>query len=136
MSTDTDAFPTVDDAELSGADPPFLYPDYVGTRLRAPKQPLVILPHTLSELTGPAYGDAALGELDNDLTRQHDGEPLGERIVVAGRVIGQRRKAAARPARSRSGRRTPRAATSHDVDTHDAPLDPHFSGAGPHVDGR
>ena len=38
------------------ADPPSLYPDYVGTRLRAPKQPLVIMPHTLSELTGPVYG--------------------------------------------------------------------------------
>ena len=129
MSTENGAFPTVDDGELNTADPPFLYPDYVGTRLRAPKQPLVILPHTLSELTGPAYGDAVLGELDNDLTRQHDGEPLGERIVVAGRVVDLN----GRPLRGQlieiwqanaAGR------YRHDVDTHDAPLDPHFSGAG------
>jgi protocatechuate 3,4-dioxygenase beta subunit len=51
--------------------PPYLYPDYVVTRLRAPKKPLVILPKTLSDTTGPAYGRGPIGELDNDLTRQH-----------------------------------------------------------------
>ena len=129
MSTDAGAFPTIDDAELGGADPPFFYAGYLSTRLRAPKQPLVILPHTLSELTGPVYGDAALGDLDNDLTRQHDGEPLGERIVVEGRVMDSD----GRPLRGQlieiwqanaAGR------YRHDVDRHDAPLDPHFSGAG------
>jgi protocatechuate 3,4-dioxygenase beta subunit len=67
--------------------PPYLYPDYVATRLRAPKRPLVILPRTLSDTTGPVYGRGAVGELDDDLTRQHSGEPLGERIVVTGRVL-------------------------------------------------
>ena len=76
------------DIERPGVDPPNDYPDYVGTRLRAPKEPLVLLPHTLSELTGPVYGERAVGELDDDLTRQHAGEPLGERIVVSGRVLG------------------------------------------------
>ena len=61
--------------------------DYVATRLRAPKKPLIILPGTLSDTTGPAYGRGTLGELDDDLTRQHSGEPLGERIVVTGRVL-------------------------------------------------
>src|SRR5262245_8863200 len=70
-----------------GEDPPYLYPDYVATRLRAPTRPLVPLPHTLSELTGPAFGDDAVGELDHDLTRQHEGEPIGQRIVVAGRLL-------------------------------------------------
>ncbi|MFL5795943.1 MAG: protocatechuate 3,4-dioxygenase subunit beta, partial [Actinomycetota bacterium] len=55
--------------------PPYLHPDYVATRLRAPKRPLIILPRTESELTGPAYGHESVGELDHDLTRQHAGEP-------------------------------------------------------------
>jgi protocatechuate 3,4-dioxygenase beta subunit len=66
---------------------PYLYPDYVATWLRAPKKPLIILPRTLSDTTGPAYGRSPIGELDSDLTRQHVGEPLGERIIVTGRVI-------------------------------------------------
>ena len=67
--------------------PPYLYPDYVATRLRAPKKPLIVLPKTLSDTTGPAYGRGPIGELDHDLTRQHEGEPLGERIIVTGRVL-------------------------------------------------
>ena len=67
--------------------PPYLYPDYVATRLRAPKKPLIILPRTLSDTTGPAYGRGPVGELDSDLTRQHAGEPLGERFFVTGRVL-------------------------------------------------
>ena len=39
-------------------DPPYLHPEYVATRLRSPSQPLVLLPHTLSELTGPVYDDS------------------------------------------------------------------------------
>jgi protocatechuate 3,4-dioxygenase, beta subunit len=109
--------------------PPYLYPDYRSTQLRAPKRPLVILPHTLSELTGPAFGHEAVGELDHDLTRQHAGEPLGERIIVTGRVTDS----AGRPVRSAlieiwqanaAGRYL------HEVDQHPAPLDPSFSGAG------
>ncbi len=66
--------------------PPYLYPDYVATRLRAPDRPLIILPKTLSDMAGPAYGRGPVGGLDNDLTRQHGGEPLGERIIVTGSV--------------------------------------------------
>jgi protocatechuate 3,4-dioxygenase beta subunit len=122
-------YPRVRDLDRPGVDPPYDYPDYVGTRLRHPKEPLVLLPHTLSELTGPVYGDAAIGELDHDLTRQHGGEPLGERIVVSGRVLGS------------DGRPLPGQLVEiwqanaagryhHAVDTHDAPLDPNFSGGG------
>ena len=112
-----------------GQDPPYLYPDYVATRLRAPKRPLVILPHTLSELTGPAFGEDAVGELDHDLTRQHDGEPIVQRIVVAGRLLDSD----GRPIRNQlveiwqanaAGR------YRHEVDRHPAPLDPNFTGAG------
>jgi protocatechuate 3,4-dioxygenase, beta subunit len=111
------------------AQPAYLHPDYVSTRLRAPKRPLIILPHTESELTGPAYGHEAIGELDHDLTRQHSGEPLGERIIVTGRVLDS----AGKPVRSAlieiwqanaAGR------YHHDVDRHPAPLDPNFTGAG------
>jgi protocatechuate 3,4-dioxygenase beta subunit len=122
-------FPTLVDAARHDADPPYDYDDYVGTRLRHPKEPLVVLPRTLSELTGPVYGDAPLGELDHDLTRQHSGEPLGERIVVTGRLLGSDGK----PLRGQlieiwqanAGGRY-----RHDVDQHPAPLDPNFSGAG------
>ena len=82
----------------------------------------MILPHTLSELTGPAFGHEAVGELDSDLTRQHSGEPLGERIIVTGRVLDRD----GRPVRSTlvevwqanaAGR------YCHDIDRHPAPLD-------------
>jgi protocatechuate 3,4-dioxygenase beta subunit len=115
-----------DDAEV---DPPYLHPDYVATRTRSPKRPLVILPHTLSEVTGPAYGHERIGELDHDLTRQHAGEPLGERIILHGRVLD----GDGRPVRNTlieiwqansAGR------YQHAVDSHPAPLDPNFSGAG------
>jgi protocatechuate 3,4-dioxygenase beta subunit len=110
-------------------DPPYLHPDYVATRTRSPKRPLILLPHTLSEVTGPVYGHERIGELDHDLTRQHDGEPLGERIIVHGRVLD----GDGRPVRdtlvevwqaNSAGRYL------HAVDRHPAPLDPNFTGAG------
>jgi protocatechuate 3,4-dioxygenase, beta subunit len=70
----------------AGVDPPYLYPDYRSTTLRAPSKPLLLLPQTLSELTGPIFGHDAVGELDHDLTEGQAGEPLGERIIVMGRV--------------------------------------------------
>jgi protocatechuate 3,4-dioxygenase, beta subunit len=109
--------------------PPYLYSDYVATRLRAPKKPLIVLPKALSDTTGPAFGRGTLGELDYDLTRQHEGEPLGERIIVTGRVTD----GDGRPVRNSlieiwqansAGRYI------HKNDRHPAPLDPNFSGAG------
>jgi protocatechuate 3,4-dioxygenase beta subunit len=110
-------------------DPPYLHPDYVGTRLRAPKRPLIPLRHTLSEVTGPVYGHDDVGELDHDLTRQHAGEPLGERIILGGRVLDG------------DGRPVPNTLVEvwqansagrylHEVDRHPAPIDPNFSGGG------
>jgi protocatechuate 3,4-dioxygenase, beta subunit len=105
------------------------YPGYRSTRWRAPKDPLVTLPEELHRLDGPVFGESALDPLDNDLTRQHDGEPLGERIIVHGRVLD----AEGRPIRgalvevwqaNAAGR------YGHEVDQHPAPLDPNFSGAG------
>ena len=82
----------------AAVDPPYLYPDYVGTRLRAPNQPLVVLPHTLTELTGAGVRRVGVRGADADLTRQHAGEPLGERVVVAGRVLGADGRPLAAPA--------------------------------------
>jgi protocatechuate 3,4-dioxygenase beta subunit len=111
------------------ADPPYLHPDYQATCTRAPSRPLVPLPHTLSEITGPVFGHEVVGELDHDLTRQHDGEPLGERIILHGRVLD----GDGRPVRNtliemwqaNSGGRY-----RHNVDRHPAPLDPNFDGGG------
>jgi protocatechuate 3,4-dioxygenase beta subunit len=72
-----------------GTQPEYLYPAYRSTTRRAPTKPLILLPHTLSEITGPVYGHEDIGETDTDLTRQHAGEPLGERIIVTGRVLDE-----------------------------------------------
>jgi protocatechuate 3,4-dioxygenase beta subunit len=122
-------FARVQDLERTEVDPPYDYPEYVGTRLRAPKEPLVLMPHTLSELTGPAFGDRPIGELDHDLTRQHAGEPLGERITLSGRLLGADGKPLGGQLieiwqANAAGR------YRHAVDTHDAPIDPNFSGGG------
>jgi protocatechuate 3,4-dioxygenase, beta subunit len=109
--------------------PPYLYPAYRSTTRRAPTMPLIVLPHTLSEITGPVYGHEDVGELDNDLTRQHPGEPVGERIIVSGQVLDED----GRPVRkslveiwqaNAAGR------YAHHNDNHAAPLDPNFTGAG------
>ncbi len=114
---------------MTDDDPPYLYEPYVGTRLRAPAQPLVLLPHTETELAEPVYGHSAVGAADADLTNRHEGQPQGQRIVVSGRVVDDE----GRPVRdslieiwqcNAAGR------YRHDVDRHDAPLDPNFDGAG------
>lgn len=109
--------------------PPLLSPNYVATRLRSPSHPLTLLPHRLTEVTGPALSDRPLGELDHDLTKQHEGEPVGQRIIVHGRLLDG------------DGRPVPDSLVEiwqanaggryrHLVDNWPAPLDPNFSGAG------
>src|SRR2546425_12868104 len=73
----------------SGEHPPNDWPAYRSTALRHPQQPLVVIPQTLSEITGPVYGYGRIRPWDHDLTRQHAGAPLGERIVVEGRVLDE-----------------------------------------------
>jgi protocatechuate 3,4-dioxygenase beta subunit len=108
---------------------PRLYPAYRSTTKRAPQKPLVIVPQTLSELTGPAYGPEAVRERDSDLTVQHTGEPIGERIIVHGRVLDEDGRGVANTLvelwqANACGRYV------HVVDRHPAPLDPNFTGAG------
>src|SRR6202042_928755 len=67
--------------------PPNDFPGYGSTPLRAPKQPLRVLTGRLSRLTAPLLAGETIGPLAPDLTRQHDGEPLGERISISGRVL-------------------------------------------------
>lgn len=111
--------------------PPYVYSDYKSTALRGPTRPLIPLRENLRQLRAPVYGHDAIGPLDHDLTRNaaKNGEPLGERIIVTGRVLDER----GRPVRgalvevwqaNAAGRYI------HKVDQHDAPLDPNFLGAG------
>ena len=82
----------------SGLHPPLDFDGYRSTALRHPKQPLVLLPHRLTEVTGPLLGDGLITATDADLTTQHDGEPQGQRIILAGRVLRLGRPARARHA--------------------------------------
>jgi len=113
----------------AGSQPPSLYAPYQATVPRAPAQPLVILPHTLSEITGPLYGPEEIRENDNDLTRQYPSEPIGERIIVTGRVLDDN----GRPVSGALVEIWQANATGryrHARDQHPAPLDPNFGGAG------
>jgi protocatechuate 3,4-dioxygenase, beta subunit len=114
---------------VAGTQPPLRYPPYRSTATRAPSQPLIAIPERLANLTAPVYGDLPIGPADNDLTRHHAGEPQGERIVVSGRVLDEdghpvRRTLVEIWQCNAAGR------YRHAKDTHDAPLDPNFSGAG------
>jgi protocatechuate 3,4-dioxygenase beta subunit len=113
----------------AGTQPDHLHAPYVSSIKRSPTQPLVRIPQTLSEITGPSFPPELVCAADADLTRQHKAEPIGERIVVSGRVLDED----ARPVShtlvevwqaNAAGR------YFHDVDQHDAPLDPNFTGCG------
>jgi protocatechuate 3,4-dioxygenase beta subunit len=112
-----------------GTQPAYDYPPYASTQKRCPTQALVIAPQTLSEITGPVFGWDDVKPGDNDLTRQHKGEPIGERIVVTGRVLEENGKPVANTLvevwQANAAGRYP-----HRTDQHNAPLDPNFSGAG------
>src|SRR6478735_8821552 len=69
--------------------PPNRSPAYKSTVSRSPSKPAIVLPHTLSEITGPLLREERLDAGENDLTRRRMGEPLGERIIVQGRVLDE-----------------------------------------------
>lgn len=111
--------------------PPYQALEYKSTLLRAPSKPLVITKKVLSELSGPVFKDFDLGILDNDLTQNaiKDGEPIGERIVVSGKVCNELGQPIPNTLleiwqANAAGRYV------HKVDQHKAPLDPNFLGAG------
>ncbi|MEN5163390.1 protocatechuate 3,4-dioxygenase subunit beta [Achromobacter kerstersii] len=109
--------------------PGYRFDPYGSTQLRSPNEPLIVVPQTLSEITGPAFGGAFVKQGDNDLTRIASADAIGERIIVSGRVLDE------------NGRPVPDALIEiwqanaagrylHKRDQHDAPLDPNFSGEG------
>jgi protocatechuate 3,4-dioxygenase beta subunit len=112
-----------------GTQPDYLYPPYSSTVKRSPAQPLVLLPTSLSEATGPLFGRDMIKANDFDLTRQHTGDPIGERIVVSGRVLDANARPVAHTLveiwQANSAGRYP-----HPRDKHDAPTDPNFTGCG------
>jgi protocatechuate 3,4-dioxygenase, beta subunit len=112
-----------------GTQPEYLCPAYQATRCRAPSQPLIFLPHTLSEVTGPVFGHSDIHPGDNELTVQHAEEPLGERIIVSGRVLDGNGHPVSNSLievwqANAAGR------YAHVNDNHPAPLDPNFTGTG------
>jgi protocatechuate 3,4-dioxygenase beta subunit len=113
----------------AGSQPAYHHPAYVSSVQRSPRQPAVLVPQTLSEVTGPLFGHSALGPHDHDLTAHHAAPPLGERIVLTGRVLDE------------GGRPVPGTLVElwqanaagryrHENDGHPAPLDPNFDGYG------
>lgn len=117
--------------------PQALFPRYKTTILRAPQRALISFSNSLSEMTGPAFGQNILGELDNDLIHNFakPGESAqGPRIVVHGRVLDER----AHPVpgvliefwqANAAGR------YRHKRDGYLAPLDPNFAGVGRTISG-
>ena len=114
---------------LPGTQPKHLHPPYVSSIKRAPTKPLICIPDTLSEITGPIFKRDVISPKAFDLTRAGSGEALGERIVVSGRVLDE------------DGRIVPHTLIEiwqanaagrylHKWDQHDAPLDPNFTGVG------
>ena len=113
----------------AGTQPEYLHPAYKSSVKRAPQRPLIALPQSLSERTGPVFGQEAIGANDHDLTAQHAGSPLGERIVVTGRVQDEGGKPV-RGALIEVWQANAAGRYLHKLDQHNAPLDPNFSGCG------
>jgi protocatechuate 3,4-dioxygenase, beta subunit len=112
-----------------GTQPNPLHPPYVSSIKRAPTRPQVSIPYTLSEVTGPSFGREVVAKNASDLTTVHPGEPLGERIIVRGRVLDENNRPLANTLleiwqANAAGR------YRHECDQHPAPLDPNFTGCG------
>ncbi|KGJ09406.1 protocatechuate 3,4-dioxygenase subunit beta [Paracoccus sphaerophysae] len=111
--------------------PPALTPDYKTSVARSPRLALISLQGSVSETTGPVFGHGDLNPIDNDLIKNYakDGDPVGERIIVHGRVLDEN----ARPVpntlveiwQANAGGRY-----RHKKDTYLAPIDPNFGGCG------
>ena len=111
--------------------PPAFSPGYKTSLTRSPQKAPISLDNTISEMTGPVFGHGLIGELDNDLTRNfaHGGDPVGQRIIVHGRVLDE------------DGRPVPEVLLEfwqanaggryrHRKEIYLAPLDPNFGGCG------
>ena len=111
--------------------PPAYTPGYKTSVARSPRWPLLALQQSLSEITGPVFGHDVLDPLDDDLllNGRVDRDPIGERIIVHGRVLDED----ARPVegtlieiwQANAGGRY-----RHVNDNYVAALDPNFIGCG------
>ncbi|GAA3749409.1 protocatechuate 3,4-dioxygenase subunit beta [Leifsonia bigeumensis] len=110
------------------------YPPYRSSVLRHPTKDLHHVDPETIELVSPAFGHTDVADIEADLTLQHSGEPLGERILVTGRVLDGE----GRPVRNQlvevwqansAGRYI------HKRDQHPAPIDPNFTGTGRTITG-
>ena len=105
------------------------FPPYRSSLLRHPtKNPKLVDPETI-ELSSPAFGQRDVAAIESDLTLQHSGEPLGERITVRGRLLDSWGRPVANQLleiwqANSAGRYI------HQRDQHPAPLDPNFTGGG------
>ena len=112
------------------AQPPSLFPAYASTMRRAPSRPLVKIPQTITEVSGPANcWDELMGPALADMTKQHKDEPIGQRIIVTGRVLDENAKPVPNTVieiwqANAAGRYI------HSRDNWPAPLDPNFTGVG------
>ncbi|MCQ1955309.1 protocatechuate 3,4-dioxygenase subunit beta [Arthrobacter sp. zg-Y826] len=119
----------VDDGAAEETQPRIDFRPYRSSLLRHPtKDPHHVDPETI-ELWSPAFGHQDVHALESDLTIQHNGEPMGERIIVRGRILD----GDGHPVRNQlveiwqansAGRYI------HKRDQHPAPLDPNFTGVG------
>jgi protocatechuate 3,4-dioxygenase beta subunit len=111
--------------------PPALTPDYKTSVARSPRLAMLSLQGSMSEITGPTFGHGDIDPIDNDLIRNYakTGDPVGERIIVHGRVLDE------------NGRPVPNTLVEiwqanaggryrHKKDTYLAPIDPNFGGCG------
>lgn len=114
---------------LDETQPRLDYPPYRSSLLRHPKAQLQQVDPDAVELCAPCFGARDVAEHESDLTIQHTAEPIGERIVVTGRIVD----GDGRPVRRQlveiwqanaAGR------YRHLRDQHPAPLDPNFTGVG------
>ncbi|WP_428548775.1 protocatechuate 3,4-dioxygenase subunit beta [Profundibacter sp.] len=111
--------------------PPAKSENYKTSVTRSPQYALLSLENSLSEITGPVFSHRDIDPLDNDLLKNysHGGDPIGERIIVHGRVLDEN----ARPVpntlveiwQANAGGRY-----RHKKDTYLAPIDPNFGGCG------
>lgn len=127
--TGSDATPTSYERESELVHPPLDFKPYKSTQKRHPRQPLIYLPHEITEITGPQLGRERVGPGDSNLTTQHAEMPIGERIVVSGRVMDTEGRPAPETLveiwqANAAGR------YRHRWDRWEAPLDPNFGGSG------
>ena len=114
-----------------GIHPPAYFPDYKTSVARSPRLPLLSLQQSLSEITGPVFRPDMLQPLDNDLllNARVDRDPVGERIVVHGRVLDEDERpvpgALVEVWQANAGGRY-----RHVNDRYVAALDPNFGGCG------